>query len=94
MHLLVSKVELSINKYRRYGWKPKSYIFTLSLFVSCVYSWISYFMIIESPGTAMKSKVVKQEGVSSIGNLVKNEFREGTSSAKRFCDSIHTSRLD
>jgi len=27
----------------------------------------------------MKSKVVKQTGVSSIGNLVKNEFREGTS---------------
>ena len=79
MHLLVSKVELSINKYRRYGWKPKSYIFTLSLFVSCFYSWILYFMIIESPGTAMKSKVVKQEGVSSIGNIVKNEFREGTS---------------
>ena len=51
-------------------------------------------MIIESPGTAMKSKVFKQEDVSSIGNLVKNEFREVTSSAKRCCDSIHTSRLD
>jgi len=54
-------------------------MFILFLLVSCFYSWISYFVRIESPGAAMKSKVVKQEGMSSIGNLVKNEFREGMS---------------
>jgi len=54
-------------------------MFILFLLVSCFYSWISYFVRVESPGAAMKSKVVKQEGVSSIGKLVKNEFREDTS---------------
>jgi len=78
-HLLMTKVELSINKCIRRGWKWKNYIVILSILASCFFSWISYFVKIESPGTTMKSKVVKQEGVSSIGNIVKNEFREGTS---------------
>jgi len=75
----MTKVELSINKCMRRGWKWKNYIVILSILASCFFSWISYYVKIESPGTTIKSKVVKQEGVSSIGNIVKNEFREGTS---------------